>query len=188
MVGGGGLDRLRVVTMLTALISVTSLLVTCSFVMFSYAFGQGGAPVGSGNVCVPPVSQESLNEGRDARPAGRVGGYTGSTHPLRVQTVSAHRWSDVAHFDLTDEQLIPPNAIITGVHINYAQSSGSFSLPHLAIVDEAGRCYYVNRFNRNTAALNGQLVRQRWRVAFWTEAVWSGPARIWPQVTMTYEY
>lgn len=164
----------------------------------AFAHGETVAPHGA--ACAPAVSPAAsaspsqgdseaatVDDGRHV-PGTRAGSYSGATNPVRLQTAAPHRWSNGAQFDLTDDDMIPYDATVTGITIHYDRSAGRFSLPHLAIFDEDGRCFYVNDLNRRTAALNGQPVRQRWRIQFWTESIWAGPARIWPRVTITYVY
>lgn len=139
---------------------------------------------------VPAAAAESTSEkqrGNIVITPQAVGGYTGSTSPLYMYTYFPDVWSTVVYFDLTDMTFIPSSAVVTGVRINYT-SSGRFFRPAIAVFDENGQDFYVHDITRRTDGHNGKPARQRWSLAFWVSAVYEGPVKIWPTVSVDYEY
>lgn len=116
------------------------------------------------------------------------GNYFGSTSPEYMLATFPNEWSTEAAFDLTNVPGIPSSAVVTGININANQTSGNFARPKIAVFDKNGHGFYVHDLTRSTNLHNGKSVQQRWTVAFHTSTIWQGPARIWPYVTIFYEY
>lgn len=117
-----------------------------------------------------------------------AGEYFGRTAPEYMHTSFAKEWSTEAVFDLTAVADIPSSAVVTGIVINAGRTTGHFSRPTIVVFDEQGNGFYVHDMTRKTDRHNGKNVKQRWTVAFRTEVIWQGPAKIWPYVTIYYEY
>lgn len=134
--------------------------------------------------CITPATREQTEKPAPAK----SGSFSSGTVPERMQAYSPSQWSDAAYLDLTDAETIPHDAVVKSVRIHYDRTVGGFAMPNVAIFDEDGKCFYFNEWSRQTDALSGLPVRQRWRVQFWTRTIWDGPARLWPRVTITYEH
>lgn len=147
-------------------------------------------PSGSGGVSVHAVRASAASAAAD----GKLGSITLTVSSEQeggsdfIRTYRADEWSQAMNFDLTDDARIPPGAVVTGIVFTYGRSVGSFAMPERVVVDERGRRAVVNRVSGRTDVHNGKPVHQRWHIQFRTATIWSGPATIWPIVTIYYEY
>lgn len=124
----------------------------------------------------------------DTRSSARTGFVSADGVPARIRTEHVLHWSDAAFFDLTAIDDIPAGAIVTSVRVYYDKFTGEFTFPHIALISEDDDCFYVNRFSGRSAGHNGQPVKQNWRVQFWTDALRTSAATIWPRLVITYAY
>lgn len=145
---------------------------------------------GFGSVSTVPVRAASVSAAPDNR-SGSIALAISSDRqdgPDFIRAYGRNEWSNRGIIDLTDEDRIPPGAVVTGILFTYTRSTGSFAMPERVVVDEGGRRATVNRLSGRTDGHNGKPVHQRWYIQFRTETIWHGPATIWPVVTIQYEY
>lgn len=109
--------------------------------------------------------------------------------PVWAKTYYANSWSTYVYWDLTNDPILPTNAILDGMWVDWTISPGyGYSGMHLYVYDSTGTAASVSYSGAFIDTFKGQNPRQIFKSRFYVDQ-WSYPGQVLevaPKITIQY--